>query len=160
MPRPVLQAMVIADNVYEDRVTGKHVIAGTFTGIAIKPALQKTPEQEHHDQPSGQTLRRIQDPRVMGVPWLYLALTEVYGEVQIELRYVDLSDSTLHFSVKLTLSSKDPVAVSEYTIPLPMFPATKVGEFSLDALYENEILGSWRISVRNLENPSSESEKT
>ena len=35
MPRPVLQAMVLADNVYQDRTTGKFIIAGTFSRLGI-----------------------------------------------------------------------------------------------------------------------------
>jgi len=36
MPRPVLQAMVLADHVYQDRLSGKYIIAGTFGRIALR----------------------------------------------------------------------------------------------------------------------------
>jgi len=46
MPRPVLQAMVLADHVYQDRLSGKYIIAGTFGRIALRmptPAAPATP---------------------------------------------------------------------------------------------------------------------
>lgn len=47
MPKPVLQAMVLADNVYQDRMTGKFIIAGTFSRLGITrrqgPPLGQTP---------------------------------------------------------------------------------------------------------------------
>lgn len=39
MPKPVLQALILADHVYQDRETGKRIIAGTFNQIFFtKPA--------------------------------------------------------------------------------------------------------------------------
>ena len=154
MPKPVLQAMVLADNVYKDERTGKHIIAGTFT--AIFAANPESPGGEHHDAASGQKLKKIADPRRMGSPYLYLALRDVHGTVPIELRYVRLADSSLVFKIVVNVTSPDPVEVMEYAIPIPLLPSDKAGVFSLDALYEDEILGSWRISVRTSEQPTSE----
>jgi hypothetical protein len=153
MPKPVLQAMVLADNVYVDAATGKHVIAGTFTGIVTQPKTIPTEESSEGDP--GRVVR-IVEPRQMGSPCLYLALFEVHGEVPIELRYVDLADSSVLFRAAVTLRADDPVDVAEYAIPVPKLPVHKAGDFSLDALYEEEVLGSWRISVKRLENPSHE----
>jgi hypothetical protein len=36
MPRPVLQAMVLADHVYQDRLSGKFIISGTFGRISMR----------------------------------------------------------------------------------------------------------------------------
>src|SRR6478736_1940762 len=33
MPRPVLQSLILADHVYEDKLTGKRIIAGVFNRI-------------------------------------------------------------------------------------------------------------------------------
>src|SRR5437763_7600736 len=44
MPRPVLQAMVLADHVYQDRTSGKYIIAGTFGQVWTRaPANQPGP---------------------------------------------------------------------------------------------------------------------
>src|SRR5947199_3546813 len=33
MPKPVLQSLILADHVYEDKLTGKRIIAGVFNRI-------------------------------------------------------------------------------------------------------------------------------
>src|SRR5436309_3475605 len=46
MPKPVLQAMVLADHVYQDRLSGKFIISGTFGRITMRlptPAGQAPP---------------------------------------------------------------------------------------------------------------------
>lgn len=155
MPKPVLQAMVLADNVYVDALSGKHVIAGTFTKIVVKK--QESQPEESQDPGNGpRRVTKIKDPRSMGSPWLYLALFEVHGQVPIELRYINLSDSSVLFTATMMLVAPDPVVVAEYAIPVPPLPSDKAGEFSLDALHENELLGSWRISVRRDDEPSTE----
>jgi hypothetical protein len=155
MPKPVLQAMVLADNVYVDAFTGKHVIAGTFTAILAKKQESKAEESLDVGN-ENRRVTSIKDPRSMGSPCLYLALFEVHGQVPIELRYINLSDSSVVFTATMMLAAADPVAVAEYAIPVPQLPSDKAGEFSLDALFENELLGSWRISVRCVDEPSSE----
>ena len=35
MPKPVLQALLLADHVYQDKDTGKKIIAGTFNSLSI-----------------------------------------------------------------------------------------------------------------------------
>jgi hypothetical protein len=155
MPKPVLQAMVLADNVYVDALSGKHVIAGTFTKIVVRKQESQGEESQDGGNAS-QRVTKIKDPRVIGSPWLYLALFEVHGQVPIELRYINLSDSSVVFTATMTLVASDPVVVAEYAIPVPRLPSDKAGEFSLDALYENEPLGSWRISVRHENEPSGE----
>ena len=45
MPKPLLQALLLADHVYQDRDTGKKVIAGTFNQLHLtkaKPAPKET----------------------------------------------------------------------------------------------------------------------
>ena len=49
--------------------------------------------------------------------------------------------------IGLEVNSADPLAVVELTIPMPRLPVTGAGTFSLDLMYDNEILGSWRIVV-------------
>jgi hypothetical protein len=49
------------------------------------------------------------------------------------------------------VSSSDPIAVAEYVLAIPELPTRKEGSYSLDILYDNEILGSWRLSVVRIE---------
>src|SRR5262245_32592065 len=57
MPRPVLQAMVLADHVYQDRLSGKYIIAGTFGRIGLRApqaqaAQPAAPPAANSGQPS------------------------------------------------------------------------------------------------------------
>ena len=240
MPRPVLQAMVLADNVYQDRTTGKFIIAGTFSRLGITrrigPPIFPTPaapasgysaeppastpsdsvasllenapptyasampiapppepagptpsavppaapalsaEQQllrpQSDQPSPpqQQPAAPQPPAASpqdtttfrnaaeltravstaGSPHLYVALTDVHRTVPLKVRFVDLSDiveTVSRFEIGLEVNSPDPLAVIELSIPMPRLPVSGAGTFSLDLLYQGEILGSWRIVV-------------
>jgi hypothetical protein len=49
--KPVLQALVLADNVYQDKFTGKMIIAGTFNQLfIIKPHEKSVEPQPPHPQ--------------------------------------------------------------------------------------------------------------
>ena len=112
MPKPILQAMVLADHVYQDRLTGKHIISGTFTGIVFgtaKVALEGEGDDQRHV--TAQAVIRA------GSPYLYLALAEVHGQLPLSLKFVDLSDSSVLFEAQVVVTAADPVAVAEYILP-------------------------------------------
>jgi hypothetical protein len=152
MPRPVLQAMVLADHVYQDRLTGKSVIAGTFATILFGSisAVQSSEVSPGSEEEATQVVFNGPISRI-GSPYLYLALVEVHGQVPLTLKYVDLSDASVLFEAQVVVASVDPVAVAEYVLPIPPLPANKAGTYSLDLLYDGEILGSWRVVARKLE---------
>ena len=63
MPKPILQSLILADHVYEDKLTGKRIIAGVFNriirGVRVvrevpqpTPALPYQPPQYQPPQPS------------------------------------------------------------------------------------------------------------
>ena len=45
MPKPVLQSLILADHVYEDKLTGKRIIAGVFNRI-IRGASSTSPTSD------------------------------------------------------------------------------------------------------------------
>lgn len=148
MPKPVLQAMVLADHVYQDRTTGKFIIAGTFGSMWIAeqrlspPDSPLPPSSEIKENP-----QQLSGPIVAaGSPYLYVALTEIHGEVPLRLRYVNLEDAGVLLEGHITVTSSDPVGVAEYCFPMPKLPM-KPGTYSLDLLHDEEILGSWRVSI-------------
>jgi len=227
MPRPVLQAMVLADNVYQDRTTGKFIIAGTFSRLGITrrigppifptpmpagpptsapagtpaaspaspaasllenppptyasatpiapppvpsapppppapmpadeqtpPAAQPQPQTPGAPPHETTTFRNAAEltraVSTAGSPHLYVALTDVHRTTPLKVRFVCLSDimeSAPRFEIGLEVNSTDPLAVVELVIPMPRLPVTGAGTFSLDLLYQGEILGSWRIVV-------------
>lgn len=157
MIKPVLHAMVLADHVYQDRRSGKSVIAGTFTKIVFQP---NTEEQEPIIDPD--TTVNIQDavdgkkPKTypaffdMGSPHMYLALSGVRNDIVLEIRLVDLADAKvlMEGEMPITVKVRDPVAVIEVAVPLPRLPIPrKAGHYSVDLLWHGEQLGAWRIDA-------------
>jgi hypothetical protein len=46
VPKPVLQALVLADHVYQDKITGKKIIAGTFNRVCFTRMRPRPPAAE------------------------------------------------------------------------------------------------------------------
>jgi len=139
---PVLQALLLADHVYQDRGTGKHVICGVFSGMGFIPkgAKPKQPPGEGNAVPARSLIRA-------GSPFAYLSLTEVHGAKMIELRYIDLSNNDVLLSTQFQVKCNDPLETVEVALPLPSLPAPHAGVFALELLCENTLLGSHRLKV-------------
>jgi hypothetical protein len=147
MPKPTLQAMVLADHVYRDASTGKFIIAGTFSALFQGQQKPLPQDSTRSSEIAGPRQTFANPPGKAGSPYLYLALTGVHGRVSLGLRYINLADSSVLIEGQIDITSADPVAITEHSFPLPMLPISP-GQFSLDILYEGEILGSWRVTVK------------
>lgn len=123
---PIIQALLLADNVYTDAETGKRVIAGVFDSIML-------PEIPGHFP---------QDTCV------YVSLTAVRGEIDVMLRYVDLdTDEVLIEHGPTKLSSDDPVASLDFFAPMPPLPVPHEGVFALEVHVGEELIGMLRIKA-------------
>jgi hypothetical protein len=145
MQKPVLQAMVLADHVYRDAASGKYIIAGTF-GV-IWQGEQKLAPTPADSQVAGERQTFTGTIGRAGSPYLYLALSDVHGRVPLKLRYINLADSSVLIEGQIEVVSSDPLSMVEAAIGLPLLPIVP-GIFSLDLLFEGEILGSWRVTVK------------
>ncbi len=136
--KPVLQALVVADRVYEDKATGKKIIAGTFSRLLFrKPAQQ------------GQPLSIPPSGAQAGSPFAYISLTDIHGVANLTLRYVRLDDleaRPIFQTDGINVKCEDRLATVELAIPLPPLPITK-GVFAVEILCEGELLGSHKIVV-------------
>ncbi|OYW13260.1 MAG: hypothetical protein B7Z55_17140, partial [Planctomycetales bacterium 12-60-4] len=74
MSTPVLQALLLADHIYQDRATGKHVICGVFSELRFIPPSAKgqQPAEPGAPIPVHKIIRA-------GSPFLYMSFTEVRG---------------------------------------------------------------------------------
>jgi hypothetical protein len=138
--KPIIQALVLADKIYND-VTGKKIIAGTFNTYQIGQV--KTAQS---------TVMGGTDP---GCPSLYVSLTDVHDDTEIGLQFVNVGVNEVLFSNTLKLGCKDRLATVEIVLQLPPLHriANKEGTYSLDILWRNEILGSHRVVVKKTEPP-------
>jgi hypothetical protein len=145
--KPVLQALVLADRVYEDKVTGKKIIAGTFSSLHFKrqppPAKQPGPEGE---------MMRMEVPASgvnAGSPYAYVSVTDIHKEAKLVLRYVNLESHQLIFQTEVTVTCDDCLRTVELAVPLLPLPSV-TGVYAFEVLCEDELLGAHRVLVREL----------
>ncbi|MGH7174241.1 MAG: DUF6941 family protein [Gemmataceae bacterium] len=133
--KPIIQALLLADNVYTDAETGKRVIAGVFDSII----LPEIPGQFPH------------------VSCVYVSLTAVRGDIDVMLRYVDLdADEVLMEHGPTKLSSDDPVASLDFSAPMSPLPVPHEGVFALEVHVSDELIGMLRITAAQTEDENDE----
>lgn len=137
---PVLQALVVADRVYEDKGTGKKIIAGTFSRLLFKRPQQVEPGKLLTVPPSGAQA---------GSPFAYVSLTDIHGTAELIVRYIRLDGQEgppVFQTDKIVVRCEDRLATVELAIPLLPLPIVK-GVFALEVLCEGQLLGSHKIVV-------------
>jgi hypothetical protein len=166
MAAPVLQAMLLADQVYQDRNTGKYVICGIFSAIHFVPKgpapgegppdgtagsseTEEAPEAPAAAGPGVPIARLVR----AGSPYAYLSMTEVQGTRKFELRYVDLEENNILFGTNFEVTCRDPLETIQITVPLPPLPIPHEGVFVLELLCDGELLGSHRVVARKQPKP-------
>ena len=83
--------------------------------------------------------------------WAYICLTEVAGETDIILRYVDLDDnSVLLESPPLEVKAASPLHSVEVITEIPPFPMPKPGTYAFEVYSHGDMLGSLRVTVNAL----------
>ncbi len=145
--KPVLQALLLAERVYQDTTTGKKVIAGTFNRLCFKRGPQKPQEIEI----DGVKRQVIPDEMQVGSPCAFISLTEIRGTIACVLRYVDLEDDKPLLQCEFHIHCDDPLKTVEVVLPMPPLPTTKAGIHALELLCDDEPVGSLRIIVEELE---------
>jgi len=122
---PRLQAFLVADAVYQDRETGKHVIAGTFARLVV----QSVP---------GELGRAIAT---------YCALIGVSGSVQVSMQFEAAGGDVLLRSSALTLTCTNPDLLVEFAIPVPALPLPRAGAFQFVVLLDGRSFATHAIEV-------------
>jgi hypothetical protein len=163
MTTPVLQALLVADQIYQDQATGKFVICGIFgtiffiphenEGSPVEPTQNENGGANGGGQgPAGQPFAQQQMPlnRFLraGSPSAYVSLTEINGQRSFELRYVDLNQNNVLFTFEFKVDCRNPLETVQLTLPLPVLPVPHEGVFALELLCEGELLGSHRILTK------------
>jgi hypothetical protein len=145
--KPVLQALVLAERIYQD-ITGKKIIAGTFNQLLIGQA--QVPVAEMPDGSKRPMLPGGTDP---GCPALYLSFTDVIDGTDITLQAVNVSKNVVLFQTTFKINVNDRLATVEIILPLPPMAvfATEPATLSLDVVCNGEILGSHRLLVKRIE---------
>ena len=126
MPKPVLQALVMADHIYVDQASQKKVIAGTFHDLWAK----KFP------------------CRMSRNTYAFISLTDFRGKTAFELRYRDLDEDNELMHADFSITAENPLQTVELIVEIPGFPMPKPGVYVFELLYKKEVLGSLRMNVQ------------
>jgi hypothetical protein len=143
--KPVLQALILAERVYED-VSHKKIIVGTFSTILIAPIRDVIEEQA--DETKFRLIPGGTDP---GCPSVYVSLTDVVDGTEIVIQVANLTKNLVLFqSPTMRLTPNSRISSVEIIAPLPPLSPfiTEAGNYSLDVIWKGEILGSYRIFVQ------------
>jgi hypothetical protein len=145
--KPVLQALVLADHVYEDAKSRKKIIVGTFNRITFKKGGPPTKEIE---LPSGETQKLVAGGMESGSPYAYISVTDVCDHTELKLQFVNLSKNKVLFGTKVLVSCNDRLTTIELVFPLPRLPVTEEGTYAFEVICDGEIIGSHRIVAEEL----------
>lgn len=145
---PILQALLIADQVYEDNTTHKKVICGVFHSVFIMKGPPQINEEEDGTKSVSVDIKDINQYRSAGSPFCYISLTELRGEKTLELRLVNLATYNPLFKAEITVKRDDPVETLELVIPLPKLSIQDVGVYAFELICDDTLLGSHRITAK------------
>ena len=131
MQTPVLQALVLADWIYTDE-SGKRIICGTFSKIYS-----------------------LEFPASFGRPtWAFILLTDVLGNVVLQLRFVSLSDNQILLeSAPVELESPDKLEPIDIAMQIPPFPLPHEGAYAFECFANQTMIGSVRLQVIKAQKP-------
>jgi hypothetical protein len=143
--KPVLQALVLADHVYEDK-TGKKIIAGTFHGIKFsrKPPITEVV------LPDGSKKLTVAGGMQSGSPYAYLSLTDVCTNTVLSVQFIYLTKNIVIFNMDLRIECDNRLGTVEIVLPLPKLPIQEAGTYALEVICEGEIIGSSRITAEDI----------
>lgn len=149
--KPVLQALVVADRVYQDRATGKVLICGTFH----KVLFGKTPPVFDVQTQEGRKQTLLAGGMDAGAPSAYISITDAASNTELLLQFTNLTTNRTIFGTKLRVESHDRLQTIEIVAPLPRLPISEAGTYAIEVLCEGELLGSHRIVAEEsiLSNP-------
>jgi hypothetical protein len=145
--KPVLQALIVADHVYQDQQTGKKVICGTFNNFRFS---RKPPVTEVQN-PDGTKRTVMMGGSQSGSPYAYVSLTDVCEGTKLLLRFANLDKNEVLFGTEVVVSNVHRLATVEIVLPLPRLPIQEAGAYALELVCDNAILGSCRIMAENMD---------
>ncbi len=153
--KPVLQALVVADHVYQDQQTGKKIICGTFTTLRFS----RRPPVTELQKPDGTKQAVFAGGMHSGSPYAYVCLTDVCDGTRLQLRFVNLTKNLVLFGTEAVLNGVDRLSTVEMIFPLPQLPIQEPGAFALELVCDDGILGSWRITAEEIAPPPENAQK-
>jgi hypothetical protein len=124
-----LQAILLADHIYQDKDTGKYVIAGTFHQLNV-PSFPAT-------------LGKIVN--------VFISLTGLTGKAAINLEFVDASSGKqlMHMS-SLEISCDSPDVSVDFAVEVPPLPLPNAGRYLFRASADGNLIGEVALYAKCL----------
>lgn len=128
-PRPVIQAVLLADRVRIDPRTGKQDVVGVFAKIAA-----------------------ARFPTSLGrETFMFLSITNITGPVRVWLRYRSLEDGVVLMESEAatagSIAAASPTETVSIVLRLGVLPIPHPGVYVHEVLYDGVVIGSYRVSV-------------
>lgn len=123
-PAPTLVALVLCDQVIDDRLTGKKSAIGLFN-VAV---VQNVPN-------------RLSQIVVMG------SLTEITGPTNVELRLIRDADNAPILATQGTVDAPDPLSTVELIFGMQGIQIPTAGQYAFELWAQGELLGRRRFQV-------------
>jgi hypothetical protein len=120
-----VQALVLADHIYRDGATGKHVVAGTFHQIAM-PELPATL------------------PLSVGV---FIVLSGLEGDTELGLQFVEPDGDVLLDLQGIELSVGDEIESIELGLEVPPLPLPRAGRYAMRVTLDGAVLAEAPVRV-------------
>lgn len=143
MTTPIVQSMLLAERVYRDESTKNFVICGVFD--TYKSFVASDPGEAPSEQQS-----REKYPKV-GTPYLYICFTELYGETEVRIQYVNRKTQEVLREWTGKVHETDPLKSVALVLPLPYLDVERDGNFGFDVLCEGHLIGSLRVKTDVIE---------
>ncbi|HMP03324.1 MAG TPA: hypothetical protein PKD86_03610 [Gemmatales bacterium] len=139
---------MLAERVWTDQ-NNKKIIGGTFNQVLIG----RMPRPEQASQPPGAKgvpLAAGHDP---GCPMAYISLTDVVDATTLSLQFFNLSRNRMIAERTFEIKGRGRLATIELVVPLPPLAqiVKEAGSYTLDVVWQGEILGSHRLTVKEIE---------
>ena len=143
--KPILQAILLAERVYDD-TNGKKIICGTFNRVL----MSREPTVQAHPLDGNKTI--IQGGTDIGCPSVYVNLTDVVPEIDVALQFVDVSQNKVLLELPMKIHCNDRLGNVEFSVPLPRLGniIKEPGTYSIDLVWNGEIIGSHRVVAEEL----------
>ncbi len=137
--KPVLQALVLAERIYET-TSGQKIIAGTFNCIKLR---KQQPPEEATDA-GGRQVYLVQGG-TPGSPYAYISLTDVCDNTKLDLQFVSLTRNKVLFETGMMVNADNRLQTVEIIAALPRLVVPEPGTYAFEIVCEGEIIGSHRI---------------
>jgi hypothetical protein len=120
--------MIICDTVIDDRLSGKKSLIGLFDAIAT-----------------------TQLPCVVNEMFIFLSLTEGYGEMELKLRCVNAATDEELFHAQAQVNFPDPLAVVELNLGFRGCEFPTPGEYRFQLLADHSLLCERKFHISQVQ---------